>query len=77
MQIHVSVSCCAASVVCVCWYNETCAQTFSSLEVHGLNNHCKEKIPEVFTIVLSNLLIKKIYLYLLFKWLLLVPWVVA
>lgn len=59
MQIHVSVLCCAASVVCVCWYNETCAQTLSSLEVCGLNYHCKEEIPEVFNIVLSNLLIKK------------------
>lgn len=59
MQIHFSVLCCTASVVCVCWYKETCAQTLSFLEVHGLNNHCKEKIPEVFTIVLSNLLIKK------------------
>lgn len=45
--------------VCVCWYNETCAPTLSSLEVWGLNYHCKEKIPEVFNIVLSNLLIKK------------------
>lgn len=59
MQIHVSVLCFAASVVCGCWYNETCAQTLSSLVVHGLNYHCKDEIPEVFTIVLSNLLIKK------------------
>lgn len=59
MEIHVSVSCCTASVVSVRWYNETCTEALSSLEVRGLNNHFKEKIPKVFSAVLSNLLIKK------------------
>lgn len=59
MEIHISLSYCTASVVSVCWYNETCTQAVSSPEDRGLSNHLKEKIPKVFTRVLSNLLIKK------------------